>query len=920
MTIFAPNAKTFLTSSVTASVALALLGACSQAPNITMEARIEAANGHWLSQNIFISTDSNAPDSLQLHSEDINGETSLFALDATELPTALKNKFPHLAKFSAYKLDPNADPKSLLKGNNRLLYQVDEQAYKAAIQTYGALDDLYTSGENDANEVKNYGAVVSDEQVSFTLWAPTANKVSVLLFDEDKKPLATPELDMHFDATKGIWQTAGSKELAGKYYRYKLDVFHPVSGKFETLEVTDPYSLSLSTNSLYSQIVDLNAVSTQPQDWNTHPIPTVAAPEDLILYETHIRDFSASDKNLSNPLYKGKYKAFSETNSDGMKHLNMLRDAGLNTVHLLPTYDLSTINEDPKQAIDIDAPLSKVCGFYSELSFCNQSDLSISLKQKLQSFDPRSGDAQAVMEVIRGNDNYNWGYDPFHYTVPEGSYAVNPDGESRIVEFREMVQNLHTMGFKVIMDVVYNHTFASGLHDKSVLDKVVPGYYHRYKIDTGAMEMSTCCDNSATEHAMMEKLMVDSLVVWARDYKIDGFRFDLMGHQPKDAMLRAREAVKAVDADTYFYGEGWNFGEVANNSQFIQASQSELSGTEIGTFTDRMRDAIRGGNFMTNAEGLRRDQGIGNGLFVVPNELQPEDKQLQHYQNSMAIVRLGLAANLTTFEQLDDNGQTITGLDVKYGDSPAAYAKDPADTINYVSKHDNQSLWDNHQYRLPYDMPAEQRVRVHNLSLAYPMLAQGIPFIHMGSELLRSKAFLRDSYDYGDWYNAVDFSYQSNNYDVGLPPAQTDEGNWPIISKVLENNGTRDDVSPAQIKFAAEQFADWIKIRMSSKLLRLETEQQILQQVKFLNTGPNHQAGLIVMQINDNQDNLDPMRESLLVIFNNNVSKQMLTVENVGQYQLHPVQKNGADDIVKQTKIGAHTVEVPAFSAVVLSK
>ena len=176
--------------------------------------------------------------------------------------------------------------------------------------------------------------------------------------------------------------------------------------------------------------------------------------------------------------------------------------------------------------------------------------------------------AQQIVSELREFDDYNWGYDPYHYTVPEGSYAVNPKGISRLVEFREMVQSIHSLGFRVIMDVVYNHTHQAGLEPNAVLDKIVPNYYHRLDPITAAIEQSTCCDNTAIERVMMAKLMTDSLVVWARDYKIDGFRFDLMGHQTKDAMLVAREAVRAVDPDTYFYGEGWNFGEVANNQSF----------------------------------------------------------------------------------------------------------------------------------------------------------------------------------------------------------------------------------------------------------------------------------------------------------------------------------------------------------------
>jgi len=155
----------------------------------------------------------------------------------------------------------------------------------------------------------------------------------------------------------------------------------------------------------------------------------------------------------------------------------------------------------------------------------------------------------------------------------------------------------------------------------AVLDKIVPNYYHRLDPITGKIAQSTCCDNTATENVMMAKLMTDSLTVWARDYKIDGFRFDLMAHQPKSTMIKARKAVQAVDSDTYFYGEGWNFGEVANNQRFRQASQLELGGTQIVTFTDRLRDAFRGGAFSASGDDIRKSQGIGSGLGTLPNEL-----------------------------------------------------------------------------------------------------------------------------------------------------------------------------------------------------------------------------------------------------------------------------------------------------------
>lgn len=876
-------------------------------------------DAHWLTSDIIALDTPSQVNEITLYSTFSDGLEVTHNYTKITAPNPLLTKYPHLNALTMFKLDGTTDVKRLLKSNNQVAFTIDGQTYRVDVQQYGVLDDLYTASSNDADEIMDLGASVLSDYVQFKLWAPTALAVNVLLFDQDKQPLSPKKLAMVEDPATGAWAVQGQPELNLAFYQYEVFLYHPTSQQFETIVTTDPYSLSLSTNSQYSQVIDLSAGVTKPKGWQQQLDPKVDAPEDLILYETHIRDFSAADRSVSSPAYRGKYKAFSETSSHGMKHLSLLKDAGLNTIHLLPTYDISTVDEQHSVAIHLDDPMTKVCTHFPNIVECQTTVNDDTLRQRLASFNPRTGEAQALIEKIRSKDDYNWGYDPFHYTVPEGSYALNPDGVSRIVEFREMVQSLHNKGFRVIMDVVYNHTFASGLAEKSVLDKIVPGYYHRLNIKTGAIEQSTCCDNSATEHAMMAKLMKDSLVVWARDYKIDGFRFDLMGHQPKAAMLESREAVRQVDPDTYFYGEGWNFGEVANNAQFIQASQQELAGTEIGTFTDRLRDAVRGGNFQTNAERLRYDQGIGNGLHVVPNEMQSDDLQRAHYQNSMDIVRLGLAANLSHYRFENSDGKTITGKQVLYGGNPAGYALDPADTINYVSKHDNQSLWDNHQYRLPFDMSSQQRVRIHNQSLSYALLAQGIPFLHMGSELMRSKAFLRDSYDYGDWFNQVDFSYQTNNYDVGLPPAEKDKDNWPIISKILEKNGNKDDVNPEQIAFSAKLFADFIRIRSSSTLFRLRTSEQIQQSVKFLNTGPNHQKGLLVMQINDSETQpIDHQYRSILVVFNNNSTSQTITVPGAKAYTLHPVQQQGVDDVVKQTIIEDDTITAPAFTTVVL--
>jgi pullulanase-type alpha-1,6-glucosidase len=880
---------------------------------------IQDAAAHWVSRDtlLFIKQ----PDATRFDLQETLADKSRKPIPLATKSTPEVAQFPQLKDFSAGAINLPADTlKSLLKGD-LVLNQYNKQGALLAsskIQTAGIIDELYTAGAQDADEITDFGASVLADAVQFKVWAPTARTVNVLLFDANKKPLVPAKLIMQEDRATGAWVAKGGKDLAFAYYQYEVTVFHPASKKIEILTVSDPYSLSLSADGFYSQVIDLNDVKTQPATWAAQASPRVAAPEDNILYEVHIHDFSASDRSIKNQNARGKYAAFLEKDSDGVKHLTELRAAGLNVIHLMPTFDFGTVDFDSEKTISLDDSLEKVCRLNPKNPACtNEMNAKQTLRDLLKSLNSRAGDAQAIIESLRTQDNYNWGYDPFHYTVPQASYAVNSEGSARIVEFREMVAQLHNMGFKVIMDVVYNHTYAAGLHEKSVLDKIVPNYYHRLNSTTGAIEQSTCCDNTATEHVMMAKLMTDSLVVWARDYRINGFRFDLMGHQPKDAMLKAREAVRKIDPDTYFYGEGWNFGEVANNKQFVQATQTEMSGTEIGTFTDRLRDAVRGGSSMDSGKWLRMNQGIGNGLFVVPNDMQPADNNKAKYLNYIDQIHVGLAGNLAAFPLKNTSGKDVVGSGVDYNGSPAGYAKDPADTINYVSKHDNQTLWDNNQYRIAYSVSSTNRVRMQMLSLSYPLLAQGIPFLHMGCEFLRSKSFLRDSYDYGDWFNAVDFSQQTNNYDVGLPPAVKDKDNWPFIAGVLQKSEGRDHVEPQQISLSNAMFLDFIKIRSSSPLFRLRSADEIIKRVSFPNAGANHQAGLMVMKIDNSDLAIDPAIKQIVVVFNNGASQQTFAYEGAKQFKLHPVQVKGADAVVKTSKASTKGFIVPAFTVAV---
>ncbi|OKY26032.1 pullulanase-type alpha-1,6-glucosidase [Thalassotalea sp. PP2-459] len=877
---------------------------------------IKLAGAHWLTPDTIVVATQFSSDEMTLATFNAEKIEQTFPLAKCQISQSLAHKYPHLQAFQCFTVKAQTKQiKQLLKQPLIVYKQQHGDLVGTYVQTANVIDALYTSGQKDANEDNELGARLTNNGVQFKLWAPTALAINVQLFDKAKRPTSPYKLKMREDKSTGIWSATTSHLLHEQFYRYQITLYHPSTKKIEEVITTDPYSLSLSTNSEHSQIVDLNHPSTQPRGWLTQRDNPVKNPEDNIFYETHIRDFSSHDTTLKNKNNRGKYLAFTEKNSAGMLHLKALRTAGINSIHLLPAFDIGTVDENSETVIDINNSLNDICRKSQLEEICAlNTDKSQKLNEYLATLPSTSKQQQAVISALQHHDNYNWGYDPFHYTVPEGSYAINPDGVSRIVEFRTMVQTLHNLGFRVIMDVVYNHTHQAALAPTAVLDKIVPNYYQRLDPITGKIAQSTCCDNTATEHTMMEKLMIDSLVVWARDYKIDGFRFDLMGHQPKSSMLNARGAVKAVDADTYFYGEGWNFGEVANHQRFEQASQLALGGTEIGTFTDRLRDAVRGGAFNAQGQEIRKSQGIANGLATFPNELQSGDDR-QRYLALADQLRIGLTGNLANYPLFTAEDTIRKGSEIPYGDQPTGYALDPADTINYVSKHDNQTLWDNNQYRIAYDLTTEQRVRMQLLSLAYPLFSQGIPFIHMGSEMLRSKGFLRDSYDYGDWFNYVDFTKRSNNYEIGLPPAEKDQQNWPTILTLRHKNAGKDVASAKDIAFSTKVFLDLVNIRMSNPLFRLTTAKQIIANVRFHNTGSKQQLGMLAMSINGNKS-----YPSTLVIFNNSGNRKTLNFANANDYQLHPIQQQGADNVVKESQIGTNSFSVPALTTAVFIK
>ncbi|EGF56623.1 pullulanase-type alpha-1,6-glucosidase [Actinomyces sp. oral taxon 170] len=796
------------------------------------------------------------------------------------------------------------------------------------VQTAILLDRLYAEAATRAE----LGVTFSGGRPSFALWAPTAQAVTLLTWetgdplgsvpDVPGPPRRTPAvrhddgrwvIDSRPDppAATGASEAGGAPDqnqpgspiTAGCQYLWEVRVYVPSTLQVETNIVTDPYSVALTTDSTRSVAVDLADPHLSPEQWAETPAPAVRNDSARSIYELHLRDFSAADETVP-PELRGTYRAFTVAGSAGVRHLAELAQAGMNTIHLLPTFDIATIPEHRGSQRSPRIPAGA---------------------------HPASADQQAAVAEVADDDAYNWGYDPLHWGAPEGSYATegHQDGGARVVEFREMVGALHDLGLQVVLDQVYNHTAACGQDPRSVLDQVVPGYYHRLDA-VGRVTSSTCCANTATEHALCERLMVDSVVRWVRWYRVDGFRFDLMGHHPRTVMEHVRAALDelTMEADgvdgrsVYLYGEGWNFGEVAGNALFVQATQGQLDGTGIGAFNDRLRDAVHGGGAFDPDH--RIFQGFGTGLLTQPSGLDHRtwNEQSADLAHRTDLVRLGLAGNLKDYVMTISDGTVRRGIDLIHNGAPAAFASHPQENVNYVDAHDNETLYDLLAYKLPQGMPVAERVRMNTVCLATVTLAQSPAFWSAGTELLRSKSLDRDSYNSGDWFNAIDFTGQFNGFGRGLPPASRNEGSWAIQGPLLQDDWLRP--SPEEIAAARSQALDLLRLRASTPLFSLGSARLIQDKLSFPGAGFGAPAGVIVMLIDDTRGgrDVDPELDAVLVVFN--ASGQVLTQslpELAGRdLRLSPIQAEGADEVVRRTGFdrASGTISVPARTVAVL--
>ena len=508
--------------------------------------------------------------------------------------------------------------------------------------------------------MKELGMSYSKDMTKFSVLAPTVDSVELIIY-KGYQNLGREIYTMEKDAD-GIYRTELKGDLKGKYYTYL------VNGKDE---LTDPYSYAVSLNGIRSSIVDLS--ETNPEGWEDHKIPSHENPCASIIYEVHVKDFTVH--NTSGAAYKGKYLGFAEEGTDyngiatGIDHL---KELGVTHVQIMPVNDFLTVRENKEY-------------FYDE-------------------------------------SNYNWGYDPEHYNAPEGSYSLKPEEPGkRIKELKTMIMNLHEAGIGVILDVVYNHTFRT---EKSNFNVLYPDYYYR-KLKNDKFSDGSCCGNElATENKMVAKFIKDSLVYWMEEYKVDGFRFDLMALMDIDTSLDIVEHLKEIKEDVLLYGEPWTGGDTVL-SDTMTTTKGKQANKGFAFFNDDFRDSIKGDN-----SGYKKGFSQGN------------------IKGKIGVER-GIAGS------------------IYYDDAHIGFAACPCETVNYVNSHDNLILQDKLVKLYPNSTKGEL-IKQNKFIMSILLSSQGISFIHAGNEFMRSKNMDANSYRSPLSVNAIDWSLKEKNKDLYL--------------------------------------------------------------------------------------------------------------------------------------------------------
>ena len=626
-------------------------------------------------------------------------------------------------------------------------YTVEFNGYIPKVATLGKI-----YGSDDFKDLYHFdgelGALYSKDKTNFVLWSPLASKVELALYPSGNDSEAEETIKMT-KGEKGIWTAEVAGDLNGKYYTYL------VNNNGSTKEVTDPYAKAVGVNGKRAMVIDM--ATTNPEGWDKDTKPEMLDPTDAIIYELHIRDFTIDKSAGSSVEVQGKYEGVWQSgttllgNGDIKTGIDHLKELGITHLHLLPTFDHRSIDETK-----LDTP------------------------------------------------QFNWGYDPQNYNTPEGSYSSDPyKAEIRIKEFKEMVMELHKAGIRVVMDVVYNHTGASA---DSHLNYAVPDYYYRQN-DVGAFSNGSGCGNEiASERSMVSKMIVESVVYWAEEYHIDGFRFDLMGLHDINTMKTIRTELDKIDESIIMYGEGWTGGEspLPIEEQAVKLNTIKYDKMQIAAFSDDMRDGIKGHVFESGLPGF-----------------------INGYEGLKSQIQFGIVASTE-----NDQVALWQSKDEYEGYSAAFWANEPYQTVNYASAHDNLTLWDKLQTTNP-DASKEELMAMNKMSAALVLTSQGIPFFHAGEEMARTKVnedgtFNHNSYNASDSVNAMDWTRKEEYSEL------------------------------------FEYYKGLIELRKSHDSFKMDTTEQIQNGLEFLKTDKNSIAyTLDGTKVNDAWDNI-------AVVFNSN--------------------------------------------------
>lgn len=553
------------------------------------------------------------------------------------------------------------------------MQSISKEQRKALVSHYTSLYDSKEFLLQNTYDGHDLGCICYADRTEFRLWAPTASEIVLQLFLDARLPGLVKTLPMQ-KTEHGVWICTAAENLHGTYYTYLI------TENGRTVETTDPYARACCANGVRSMAVDLNL--TNPEGWAEDHGPALEHFTDAILYELHVRDLSSDPSSRIKAV--GKFAGLTETGTKNQKGmptgLDHILELGVTHVHLLPCFDYSSVDES------LDTP------------------------------------------------SFNWGYDPANYNIPEGSYTSNADdGSIRIREFKELVHAFHCHGLGVIMDVVYNHTSAA---EDSNFNLTAPYYYYRMKEDGTFSDGSACGNETASERPMVRNFILDSLVYWAQEYHIDGFRFDLMGLHDMDTMRAVRRRLDEISPSLILYGEGWTGGPsvLPEKERTLKKSISQVPG--IAVFNDNLRDALKGSVFN------QKERGFATG----------EKNLCEEIRFSICGACCHPQVNLAQAVSAD-----------------SFWAASPAQCINYVSAHDNLTLWDKIAVSCG-SASKKNRLRMNLLAAAVYIMSQGIPFLQAGEEFLRSKpsesgeGFNENSYNAPDTVNSLKWNELSKKH------------------------------------------------------------------------------------------------------------------------------------------------------------